>query len=137
MRCAILFSAYSSTTHKGSVGDETVRKMMGESAGFTFRKEGGLVSPGGNSGIAAAMAVCTSTAAPSILRLKSNCSVICVDPSEFTDVMESMPEMVVNWRSSGVATAEAMVAGSAPGRLAETMMVGKSTLGRSLTGSAR
>ena len=137
MRCAILFSAYSSTTHKGSVGEVTVRKMMGESAGFTLRNEGGLDKPGGSSGMAAAMAVCTSTAAPSILRLRSNCRVICVDPSEFTEVIESMPAMVVNWRSSGVATDEAMVDGSAPGRLAETLMVGKSTLGRSLTGKAR
>jgi len=87
--------------------------------------------------MAAAIAVCTSTAAPSIFRLKSNWSVICVDPSEFTDVIESMPAMVVNCRSSGVATADAMVDGSAPGRLADTMMVGKSTLGKSLTGNAR
>jgi hypothetical protein len=43
----------------------------------------------------------------------------------------------VNWRSSGVATAEAMVAGSAPGKLAETFRVGKSTVGRSLTDNAR
>jgi hypothetical protein len=45
--------------------------------------------------------------------------------------------MVENWRSSGVATAVAIVSGLAPGRLAETLMVGKSTLGRSLTGSSR
>ena len=32
--------------------------------------------------------------------------------------------MVVNWRSSGVATAEAMVSGLAPGRLAPTERVG-------------
>ncbi len=45
--------------------------------------------------------------------------------------------MVVNCRSSTVATDDAMVAGSAPGRLALTFSVGKSTLGRSLTGSVR
>jgi hypothetical protein len=45
--------------------------------------------------------------------------------------------MVENCRSSGVATADAMVSGLAPGRLAATWMVGKSTLGRSLTGSRR
>ena len=45
--------------------------------------------------------------------------------------------MVENWRSSGVATDAAMVSGLAPGRLAFTWMVGKSTFGRSLTGSAR
>ena len=32
--------------------------------------------------------------------------------------------MVVNWRSSGVATADAIVSGSAPGRLALTLSVG-------------
>ena len=36
--------------------------------------------PGGSSGVAAAMAVSTSTAAPSISRLRSNCSVIEVLP---------------------------------------------------------
>ena len=48
-----------------------------------------------------------------------------------------MPAIVENCCSSGVATAEAIVSGVAPGRLAQTMMVGKSTLGRSLTGSSR
>ena len=43
--------------------------------------------------------------------------------------------MVENWLSSGVATADAIVSGSAPGRPALTTMVGKSTLGSSLTGS--
>ena len=57
-------------------------------------------------------------------------------PSELIEVIESMPAMVVNWFSSGVATEDAMVSGLAPGRLAVTCIVGKSTLGRSLTGSA-
>ena len=56
--------------------------MMGESAGFTFRNEGGLGMPGGSSGMASAMAVCTSTAAPSIFRPRSNWSVTCEVPSE-------------------------------------------------------
>ncbi len=60
--------------------------------------------------------------------------VIWVRPSALDDVIESMPAMVENCRSSGVATADAMVSGLAPGRLAVTWMVGKSTLGRSLTG---
>ena len=45
--------------------------------------------------------------------------------------------MVENCRSSGVATAEAIVSGLAPGSDAPTWMVGKSTFGRSLTGSCR
>src|SRR5438067_9920639 len=104
---------------------------MGESAGLLFRNEGGLGIPGGSSGVAALMAVTRSTAAPSMLRLRSNCRVTEVLPSVLTDVIESTPEMALNCRSRGVATEDAMVAGEAPGRLALTLSVGKSTLGRS------
>jgi len=83
----------------------------------------------------AAMADCTSCAAASMLRSRLNCSVIEVPPSVLTDVIESMPAMLENCCSSGVATDAAIVSGLAPGRLAETEMVGKSTFGRSLTGS--
>ena len=48
-----------------------------------------------------------------------------------------MPAIVENCFSSGVATADAIVSGLAPGRLALTVIVGKSTVGRSLTGSRR
>src|SRR5690242_15732807 len=48
-----------------------------------------------------------------------------------------MPEMRPNWRSRGVATAEAMVSGLAPGRFAPTAMVGKSICGRGATGRNR
>ena len=70
-------------------------------------------------------------------RSRVNWSVIEVLPSRLVEVMESRPEMVENWRSRGVATAVAMVSGLAPGRLALTSIVGKSTFGRSLTGSCR
>src|SRR5438105_15777236 len=83
------------------------------------------------------MAACTSTAAPSSLRLRSNSSVIWVFPSELEDVIEARPAMAENEFSSGVATAAAMVSGLAPGRLAVTRSVGRSTFGRSLTGRAR
>ena len=46
-----------------------------------------------------------------------------------------MPAMVVNCRSSTVATEEAMVFGLAPGRLAETIWSGNRRCGRSLTGA--
>src|SRR5258707_15556438 len=110
---------------------------MGESAGLLLRNDGGLGMPGGSSGVAALMAVTRSTAAPSMLRVRSNCSVIEVEPSELTEVIESTPAMPLNWRSRGVATADAMVEGDAPGRLALTLSVGKSTFGRSATASAR
>ncbi len=47
------------------------------------------------------------------------------------------PAMRPNWRSRGAATEVAMVSGSAPGRLALTEMVGKSTWGRGETGKNR
>src|SRR5580704_16484391 len=39
-----------------------------------------------------------------------------------------------NCRSNGVATADAMVCGSAPGKLAPTLITGKSIFGREATG---
>ncbi len=58
-----------------------------------------------------------------------------VDPSELVDVMSVSPAMRPSRRSSGVATAEDIVSGLAPGRLALTEMVGRSTLGSGATGS--
>ena len=98
---------------------------------------GGVGIPGGSSGAAFAMAAWTSWAAASMLRPRVNVMVMEAIPSALVDVIESMPAMVVNWRSRGVATAEAIVSGVAPGSDAVTWMVGKSTLGRSLTGSSR
>ena len=48
-----------------------------------------------------------------------------------------MPAMVESWRSIGPATEAAMVSALAPGRVAVTAMVGKSTLGSAETGSRR
>ena len=62
---------------------------------------------------------------------------ICVEPSELTDVIDSRPAIVENWFSSGVATDAPIVSGLAPGSCAVTSSVGKSTFGRSLTGSER
>jgi hypothetical protein len=109
---------------------------MAWSAGFTLRKVGALGMPGGSSGIASAMAVWTSTAAPSMFRSRSNWSVTLVEPRALDEVIVSSPAMAVNWRSSGLAMLDASVSGSPPGSPALTLSVGKSTLGRSLTGSA-
>ena len=70
-----------------------------------------------------------------MLRLKSNCRVTLVLPSELDEVISVTPAMWPNCRSSGVATDEAMICALAPGKLAETEMVGKSTCGRGETGS--
>ena len=60
-----------------------------------------------------------------------------VEPSRLVDVISVTPAMRPNCRSSGVATAEAMVSGLAPGRNALTEMVGNSTWGSGATGSMR
>ena len=75
------------------------------------------------------MAAWTSRAAASTSRFKSNCNVILVEPSWLDEVICEIPAMRPNWRSSGVATAEAIVSGLAPGRPALTLIVGYSTSG--------
>ncbi len=73
------------------------------------------------------MAACTSRAAASMSRSRSNCSVMLVDPRALDEVISVTAAMRPNCRSSGVATEEAMVSGLAPGKPALTEMVGKST----------
>src|ERR1700681_241295 len=70
-------------------------------------------------------------------RFKSNCSVSPVEPRQLEEVICVTPAMRPNWRSSGVATAEAIVSGLAPGRPAPTEIVGKSTCGSGATGKNR
>src|SRR5579863_7032800 len=112
-------------------------KKIGASAGLTLRNVGGVVIVGGNCLSAAEIADCTSSAAASILRSRVNCSVIWLWPMPLTEVIESSAGIVENCFSSGAATAEAIVSGDAPGNSAVTWIVGKSTLGRSDTGSNR
>ena len=71
-----------------------------------------------------AMAACTSCAAASMSRSRLKVSTIVVDPWLDEEVIESMPAIVVNCFSSGVATAEAIVCGSAPASEARTWTVG-------------
>src|SRR6202166_5464445 len=58
-----------------------------------------------------------------------------VVPRPLEEVISVTRAMRPNWRSRGVATEEAMISALAPGRLALTEMVGKSTCGRGETGS--
>lgn len=60
-----------------------------------------------------------------------------VVPSELCDVISVTPAIRPNRRSSGIATAVAIVLGLAPGRFAETLMVGMSTRGSGATGRFR
>src|SRR5256714_11524123 len=110
--------------------------MIGWSAGFTFWYEGGTI-PVGSCRSVLEMAAWMSWAAASMLRSRVNWSVMLVLPRLDEDVIWSTPAIVENCFSSGVATADAMVSGLAPGRLALTVMVGKSTFGRLLTASSR
>src|SRR2546421_9250008 len=70
-------------------------------------------------------------------RLRSNCRVMPVEPRPLEEVICVTPAMRLNWRSRGVATAEAIVSGLAPGKPAPTPMVGKSTCGSGATGKKR
>ena len=133
----MVVSAYSLMTDSGSVGEWSTRKMTGWSPGLTFWYDGGAGICGGSDRAALAIIACTSCAAASMLRLRSNCSVMLVPPCELVELIAFRPAMVANCFSSGSATDEAIVSGLAPGRLALTWMVGKSTVGRSLTGSWR
>src|SRR5260370_40407999 len=67
--------------------------------------------------------------------LRSNCRVTEVLPSELDEVISVTPAMCPNCRSSGVATEEAMISALAPGSVALTEIVGKSTSGSGATGN--
>src|SRR5438445_9036397 len=110
--------------------------MIGWSAGFTFWYEGGTI-PVGSCRSVLEIAAWMSWAAASMLRSRVNWSVMLVLPRLDEEVIWSTPAIVENCFSSGVATADAMVSGLAPGRLAFTWIVGKSTFGRLLTGKGR
>src|SRR5271163_4897971 len=103
--------------------------IIGVSAGFTLRQYGFLGRFAGSCPRAALIAACTSRAAASILRFKSNCNVTPVAPNELLDVISVTPAIRPNCLSSGVATADAMVSGFAPGSAAPTEIVGNSTWG--------
>ena len=111
--------------------------MMGASAGFTFRYVGLFGRLVGSWARAALIAACTSFAALSMSRARSNCSVIRVDPWVDDEVISFTPAMRPSWRSSGVATVPAITSGLAPGSAAVTEIVGNSTWGRGATGSNR
>src|SRR6185503_2448578 len=69
-----------------------------------------------------------------MLRERSNCIVMLVEPSWLVDVIWFTPAMRPNCRSSGVATDDAIVSGLAPGNPALTLITGYSTWGIGATG---
>src|SRR5579862_173550 len=70
-----------------------------------------------------------------MLRERSNCSVIVVVPTPLSEVISLNDGIEVNCCSSGVATADAIVLGLAPGNWVVTVIVGKSTFGTAASGS--
>src|SRR5437660_11688835 len=105
---------------KGIVSEVAAIIIMGASAGLILRQVGECGRLDGSCPRAALMAAWTSLAAASMLRLRSNWSTIWVEPSWLVEDISVTPAMRPNWRSSGVATEEAIVSGLAPGRAAET-----------------
>jgi hypothetical protein len=120
IRCATIVSAYSFTSESFRTGEYSARFMIGWSAGFTFCSVGGKGMLAGSRRTTAAIAACTSCAAASSGRSSANCRVMLQLPRTLVDVIESMPGMVVNCRSSGVATDAPIVSGLAPGSWAFT-----------------
>src|SRR6266481_7450925 len=133
----MVMSPYSWTADNGSVAERSTTNSTGKSAGFTFRKLGGIVISIGSRRCAIVSAVWTSSAAASMLRLRSNWMVMTLVPCDELDDIDEMPAMVDNWRSMMPATDAAMVSALAPGKVAVTAIVGKSTLGRADTGNRR
>src|SRR3954470_5349250 len=106
----------------------------GAAAGLALRNRGSDGRSLGKSANEALIAACTSRAARSMLRPIENCSWMLVVPSELVEVIWSRPAIWPSRRSRGAATVEAMTEGSAPGRVADTRIIGKSTLGTDETG---
>src|SRR6267154_3858125 len=133
----MVISPYSLTADSGSVSDTSEMNRTANSDGLTFRKLGGIVISIGSRRCAIVSAVGTSSAAASMLRLRSNWMVMTLVPCDEFDDIEEMPAMFDSWRSMMPATEAAMVSALAPGNVAVTAMVGKSTFGSAETGNRR
>src|SRR5260370_22703990 len=116
---------YSLTVDSGSVSEPSEINRIAKSDGLTFRKLGGIVISIGSRRCAMVSAVCTSSAAASMLRLRSNWMVMTLAPCAELDDIEEMPAMVDSWRSMMPATEAAMVSALAPGKVAVTLIGGK------------
>src|ERR1700710_809038 len=106
----------------------------GAAAGLALRNLGKLGRSLGRSASDALIAAWTSRAARSMSRLILNCSWMLVEPSELVEVIWLMPAICPRRRSKGAATVPAITVGSAPGRVADTRIIGKSTFGTAATG---
>src|ERR1700682_3391171 len=111
----MVISPYSLTADSGSVSEAREINRIATSDGLTLRKLGGIVISIGRRRWAMVSAVCTSSAAASMLRLRSNWMTIAVVPCDEVEDIDEMPAMVESWRSIGPATDAAMVSALAPG----------------------
>src|ERR1700739_3261434 len=91
-------STASLTVGSGKVSDGADRNRIGEYAGLTLREGGGEGRFFGNWPLAALMAPCTSLAAPSMLRLRSNWMVTAALPRELGGVLCGVAGVCANWR---------------------------------------
>src|SRR5512142_1692012 len=99
MRCARTVSAHSSTSDIGSVGEERTTNRIGNIAGLTLRKFGGVGIDGGSWERDEAIAVWTSCAAASMSRSSENWRVMLVEPWLDVEFIESIPAIPENCRS--------------------------------------
>src|SRR4051812_3079774 len=111
------------------VFDVRASTKTGAAAVFAFRKRGKVGRSLGRSVSEALIAACTSRAARSMSRPIANWSWMLVVPRELVEVIWSSPAISPSRRSRGAATVAAITDGSAPGRVAVTLIEGKSTLG--------
>jgi hypothetical protein len=125
------------TVDSGSVSDRSDRKITGYRRGSPSEYDGGRGICGGSWRAARAIIDCTSCAAASMSAVQRELQRDVGAALRARRVHRVEAGMVENCFSSGSATADAIVSGLAPGRLAFTAMVGKSMAGRSLTGSSR
>src|SRR3954454_13896113 len=116
------------------VFDVSASTNTGAAAGLAFRKRGRDGRSLGRSAREALMAAWTSRAARSISRPMLNCSWMLVVLSELVEVIWLIPAIWPSRRSGRAATVPAITVGSAPGRVAETRIIGKSTFGTAATG---
>ena len=86
------------------VFDVSARIRIGAAAGLDLRNRGSVGRSAGRSVAAALRAACTSRAAPSMLRLRSNWMEMREEPSELTEVISLTPAISPSRRSSGAAT---------------------------------
>src|SRR6478752_631320 len=91
--CANTVSAYSLSADGDSDCDDSEMNRIGKSPGLTLRKLGGVVISTGRRRWAMVSAVCTSSAAASMSRLRSNWIVILAEPVDERDVIEETPAM--------------------------------------------